>query len=277
MHNYPLVKERFPTVITIQRAVRYAVFLFLACAALPANASVRDSSQAEILLAQGNNFAERTFENKKALQAYTAALALDPNNCEILWRISRVYVDIGEHLPATTEQEKNRQLATYVKAHEFATKAIVANPKSSMSYARRAIASGRIALFKGVWESLDLVKQAKADLDKAIELDATNSGAYYVLGRTHMKVSEKPLILRWPLGLGWATKEGAIQNFEKAISLRPDFIMYRLDCARAYIEQEEYEKARTHLNAVLTIRMIDEDDNNFRKEATELLEKIQGR
>lgn len=262
---------------TIQRAVHFFAFLFLVCTTVQASASVRDTSQVETLLAQGNDFAEKTFENEKALEAYTAALALEPTNCEILWRLSRAYVDIGEHLPATTEQEKTHQLETYMQSLDFANKAIAANPKSSMSYTRRAIASGRIALFKGVWESLDLVKQAKTDLEKALELDANNPGAYYVLGRTHMKVSEKPRIVRWPLGLGWANMDDAIKNYEKAIALRPEFIMYRLDCARAYIEQEEYEKARTHLNTVLTLPTLDEDDNQFRKEAKELLEKIKGK
>ncbi|MBI3578092.1 MAG: hypothetical protein HY089_01610 [Ignavibacteriales bacterium] len=271
---------------TIQRAVRSSAFLLLLCCTIQigqagqasqASASVRDTTQVDTLLAQGNDFAEKTFENQKALETYTAALALESNNCEILWRISRAYVDIGEHLPATTEQEKTHQLETYMKSLEFANKAIAANPKSSISYTRRAIANGRIALFKGVWESLDLVKQAKADLEKALELDANNPGAYYVLGRTHAKVSEKPRIVRWPLGLGWANMDDAIKNFEKAISLRPNFIMYHLDCARAYAEEDEYEKARTHLNTIATLPTLDEDDDQFRKEAKELLEKIKGK
>jgi FimV-like protein len=68
--------------------------------------------------------------------------------------------------------------------------------------------------------------------------------------------------------------DDAIKNYEKSIELRPNFIMYRLDCAKAYIEMDEYKKAREHLTKIATLPKEDEDDDTFRKEATELLEKI---
>lgn len=260
-------KERIALCIT--------VVLFLSAAQLVASAP--DSSRVDQLIAQGNDYSEKTFENQKALDTYQAALALEPNNYEILWRISRSIVDLGEHLPSTTDAEKAKQLEMYENARGFADKAIAANPNGAMAYTRRAIANGRIALFKGVWESLDLVKQVKADCEKAIALDPNDAAAYYVLGRTHMKVCEKPRIVRWPLGLGWANLDDAAKNCEKAIELRPNFIMYHLDCARVYIEQDEYDKARAQLNTIATLATMDEDDAQFRKEAVELLEKIKGK
>jgi FimV-like protein len=95
-----------------------------------------------------------------------------------------------------------------------------------------------------------------------------------VLGRTNAKICEKPRIIRWPLGLGWANMDDAIKNYEKSIELRPNFIMYRIDCARAYIEMDEYTKAREHLEKIASLPKEDEDDDQFRKEAIELLEEI---
>ncbi len=237
----------------------------------------RESVHVQTLIEEGNVFAEQLFKNDSALQRYLAALALQPQNAEILWRISRAYIDIGEHLPITTDEEKKEQLATYERALEYAQRAIAADARNSMAYTRRAIANGRIALFKGVWESLDLVKRSKADLEKAIQLDPQNATAYYVLGRTHAKVSERPRIVRWPLGLGWANLEEAVKRYETAIALRPDFIMYRLDCARAYIELDDYEKARAHLSSIASLPTRDEDDDVFRKEARELLDRIRAK
>jgi FimV-like protein len=68
--------------------------------------------------------------------------------------------------------------------------------------------------------------------------------------------------------------DDAIKNYEKSIELRPGFIMYRLDCARAYVEMEEYGKARQHLIKITSLQKEDEDDDTFRKEAAELLETI---
>ncbi len=237
-------------------------------------AAADNSDRVRALISEGDEFSTRKFDNLSALNRYEQAFALDRKNTEILWKLSRTYVDIGEHLPAATDEQKKKQLETYEKALKYANDAIATDPGSSMGFTQRAIANGRIALFKGVWESLDLVKQIKVDLEKAIELNPKNDGAYYVLGRTHHKVSEKPRIFRWPLGLGWASKEEAIKNYEKAISIHPRFIMFRLDCARAYVEEDDYASARKHLAAIPTLETLDEDDDQFRKEATELLESI---
>lgn len=239
----------------------------------PQSASL-ESTNLNRLIADGDEFSSKAFDNQKALDKFLEALAVAPNDDEALWRISRSYVDIGEHLPSTTEEEKQSQLATYEKALEFAEKAVTANPRSSMSYTRRAIANGRIALFKGVWSALDFVNAAKSDCEKALALDSSNNAAYYVLGRTHAKVSEKPKIIRWPLGIGWASLDDAVTYYEKAIALRPDFIMYRLDCAKAYIEMDEYAKAREHLSVITLLPKQDEDDDQFRREGKELLESI---
>jgi tetratricopeptide (TPR) repeat protein len=277
--HYLSITRRLSTVKTSVQRERLVLCVFVLSVSWAAQlfASAPDSSRVDQLIAQGNMYSEKTFENQKALDSYEAALALEPGNHEILWRISRSLVDLGEHLPAGTEQEKAKQLEVYEKSREFANKAIAANANGAMAYTRRAIANGRIALFKGVWESLDLVKQVKADCEKAIALDPNDAAAYYVLGRTHMKVCEKPRIVRWPLGLGWANLDDAVKNCEKAIALRPNFIMYHLDCARVYVEQDEYEKARTHLNAIPSLATMDEDDGQFRKDATDLLEKIKGK
>ena len=68
--------------------------------------------------------------------------------------------------------------------------------------------------------------------------------------------------------------DDAIKNYEKSIELRPDFIMYRIDCARAYVDINEYAKAREHLTKIATLPKEDEDDDVFRKEALELLNTI---
>jgi tetratricopeptide (TPR) repeat protein len=236
--------------------------------------SVQQPDRVIQLIAEGNDFSEKQFDNQKALDKYLQADALSPNNDEILWRISRAYVDIGEHLPAATDEEKDKQLETYQKALDYANKAVTANPKNSMAYCRRAIATGRVALFRGVFSVGGLVNSVRDDCRKAIELDSTDAAAYYVLGRTHAKLVEKPKFVRWPLGLGWGNIDDAIKNYEESIALRPGFIMYRLDAARAFVENDDYAKAREQLNVIPTLSKEDEDDDQFRKDAKELLDQI---
>lgn len=248
-------------------------FLFFVYCSLAQN----NNSNLGMLISEGDYFAEKTFDNNKALEKYLEALKLSPKNYELYWKISRCYIDIGEHMPSTSQEEKQKQEAIYKKALLYADSAVQVNPKGSMGYTRRAIANGRIALFKGIWDNVSIVKKTKSDLDKAIELDPNNATAYYVLARTHTKVSEKSKVIRWPLGLAWANLEDAIKYYEKAILLRPDFIMYRLDAAKAYIQMEDYTKAKQHLSIIATLPTLDEDDENFRKEAAELLTKLKNK
>ncbi len=252
----------------------FGLALFLGIFSVSHVAANSADSAASALIAEGDRFAEKVFDNQKALQMYTEALPIAENKYPVLWRLSRTYADIGAHMPAKTDTEKQKQLETYNTSLSYAKRAIEVNPKEAMGYVRRAITSGRIALFKGIWDAIDLVKQTRADCEKALSLDPKEAAAYYVLGRTNAKVCEKPKFIRWPLGLGWANLDDAVANYEKSIELRPDFIMYRLDCARTYIERDEYAKAREHLTAIQSLSKQNEDDDQFRAEAKELLEKI---
>lgn len=232
----------------------------------------------EQLIAEGDEYAEKKYDNKRALESYQKALALAPNNAEALWRISRAYVDIGEHQPDGTDAEKDAQLKVYNTSLDYAEQAIKANPNSMMGYLRRAIANGRIALFKGVFSVIGLVKDVRADLEKAIKLGNGDKHqravAHYVLARTHAKVCEKPYLVRLPLGLGWGDREIAANEYTKAIELSPNFIMFHLDAAKNYVEMDEYQKAKDHLFKIPHFAKDDEDDDRLKKEAAALLAEI---
>ncbi|MCU0453400.1 MAG: tetratricopeptide repeat protein [Bacteroidetes bacterium] len=261
---------------TVQRSLAVALVISIGLAtveAQPNPAAAADKVAA--LIAEGNALATQKFDNAGALARFEQAYALAPDNVELLILLSRTHIDIGEHLPSGTDAEKSAQLKHYEKSLEYANKAIAGEPNGSAGYTRRAIANGRVALFRGIWESLDLVKQVKADIEKAIALDPKNATAYYILARTHAKVAERPRVVRWPLGLSWASYEEAAKHYEQAIALRPGFIMYRLDAARTYVELEEFAKARDHLKVIPGLAKEDEDDDQFRKEAADLMKKIE--
>ncbi len=240
-----------------------------------ASLSMLSAQTKESLIAEGDHFSTVTFENQKALDKLLQAEKLAPRDYEMLWRISRSYVDIGEHLPGKTDQEKAAQLEYYQKALDYADRAVKANPDGPMGYVRRAIANGRVALFKGIWGAISLVKDVKTDCEKASALDPNNASAYYILARTHAKLCEKSKMVRWPLGLGWANRDEAAKLFEKAIALRPAFMMYRIDAAKNYLENDDDQKAKEQLVKIAALPKEDEDDDAVRTEAKEMLIKLQ--
>ncbi len=184
---------------------------------------------------------------------------------------------IADYMPIVTNQQKDAQLATYKVAYDYADSAVTANPKSSMAYTYRAATNGKIALFKGVFSVAPIVKQVRDDCERAIALDPNNAIAYYILGRTYAKLAEKPMLFRWPLGLAWGNLKDAIKFYQKAISLDPNFVMFRYGLAKAYVREDEYQKAKEQLQAIPTIPIRDQEDDSLKTEAAKLLQNIKNK
>jgi tetratricopeptide (TPR) repeat protein len=214
------------------------------------------------------------FDNSGAYHVLVSANERFPHNAEILWRLCRVETHIADEMPVSTDEQKNQQLITYQTALDYADSAIAADPKNSNAYTFRAAANGKIALFKGVFSVAPVVKQVRDDCERAITLDPNNSIAYYIMGRTNAKLAEKPKLFRWPLGLAWGNLDDAIRFYEKAISLDPNFVMFRFDLARAYINEDEYQKAKEQLYKIPSIPKRDEVDDSLKTEAQKLLQEI---
>lgn len=229
------------------------------------------------LLKQGDQFVTE-FQNQKALDTYLKAEKIAPNNWEVLWRISRAYVDLGEKMPEKTDAQKDEQEKVYNKAFDYANKSVKNGSGQSITYVRRAIANGRIALFQGVFSAVGTVNDVKEDCDKAIQLG--NGGnyvqglAHYVLGRTHLKVCEKSYLVRLPIGLGWGDTEDAVKLLETAVKFKPNFRMFLFELAKAYVEEDEYDKAKETLKKVEKAPKVDEDDDKVLAEAKKLFEEI---
>jgi tetratricopeptide (TPR) repeat protein len=229
------------------------------------------------LLADVDRYSQETFEHEKALTLLLDANEAFPDNEAVLWRISRSYADSAEVLQHQPEKDEDTILGLYETARDYADRAIEVNPSSSMAYTRRAIATGQIALYKGIWSAVDLVKQTRDAVEKAVELDNENSIAHFVLGRTHAEVSQRPRIVRAPLGLGWANINRAIEHFDIAIALRPEYIRYRLDAARALVREKKHDRAEALLENITELPTHAQLDYLYRQQALDLLEELKSR
>ena len=231
----------------------------------------------EDLIQEGDKF-NTEFQHQKSLESYQKADKLKPANWEVLWRMSRAIVDIANKMPEETDEQKDAKYSKYRKSFAYADSAVKLASDQSVTYLRRAIVNGRIALFQGVFSAIGTVDDVKLDSERAIQLN--NGGNYvqalshYVLGRTHAKVCEKSYLLRLPLGLGWGEMEIAIRELQNAIKLKPNFRMFHLELAKAYIEEGEYELAKENLLLVEKAPFVLEDDEEYLKEAKQLLKEV---
>ena len=99
------------------------------------------SQQVEKLIDEGDKFTD-SFNNKNALDKYLQADKLSPKNWDILWRISRSYINIGTHMPENTGDQKDAQLEIFQKALSYADMSVNYGSDKSITYLRRAIANG---------------------------------------------------------------------------------------------------------------------------------------
>lgn len=231
----------------------------------------------EELIKEGDKY-NTEFNHQKSLEAYQQADKIQHGNWEIMWRISRALADIANKMPESTDEQKDAKYNKYKKSFVYADSAVKLASDQSVTYLRRAIVNGRIALFEGVFSAIGLVNDVKDDCERSIQLN--NGGNYvqalshYVLGRTHAKVCEKSYLIRLPIGLGWGDMEIAIREFQTAIKLKPNYRMFYLELAKAYIEEDEYELAKENLLKVEKAPFNLEDDDEYLKEAKQLLVEV---
>lgn len=135
------------------------------------------------------------------------------NDAETLWRLARARIDIGENLAG------DAALRFFEQAMDEAQRAVELDPGDALAWQTLATACGRVALFKGVFKSLGLVKRVHESALKSVALGDSVPVALYILGRTHKKLLEKPAIARKLLGLGWVDKDSVVYYFDKALDV----------------------------------------------------------
>ncbi len=210
----------------------------------------------------------------QAAQALNAEAQRAPRDFQVLWRQSRLRLLQGDAAPAQSRQQGR----LYDAALQLAEQAIAANGTAPEGYVRRAAAAGKVALFSGVLDAADYVLQAKADAERVIAMrnvDPVLLGtAHYILGRTHLKLTETPRPLRMPIGLGFGNLEEAVANLRRARELRPRFVMFELEYARALVAEGKTDEARALLQVLPALPDAEPGDAGRKAEGAELLRSL---
>ena len=235
---------------------------------------VADTVSSLDLISRGDA-AYKKFDNKAALEFFKKALVTDPENYEAAWKLARAYVDVGEKLSDTKERRSH-----YEKGYDCAQKAVAINPNGSKGHLFLSIAIGRVALDAGAKERVNLSKEVKSEVDKALAIDAQDDVAWHVLGRWHRRLSS----LSWieknfaDMFLGGVPKEASMENavdcFEKAIQLNPAHINHHLELGITYEKMGKKDQAEAAYSKVLELPVRDADDQDHKKEAKDRLKKM---
>lgn len=208
-------------------------------------------------------------EFTKARAVLDKQLAASPKDVDAIWRKSRLEVFVADELTDTHSKE-----AGYQKAYKLAQESIKLAPKVAAGHLRLATAAGKIALFKGILEAKDYVNQVKKSAEDAIALGdgggEIQGWAYYVLGRTHLKLSETPAIIRRPIGLGWGNLGDADKNLTKAYSLLPNSVLVTVEIAKLNKKKENDAGYQSAIAKAKQLPIKDPTDKMGKKELLDL-------
>ncbi|MDD5627495.1 MAG: hypothetical protein PHU21_00405 [Elusimicrobia bacterium] len=185
-----------------------------------------------------------------------------PDQPELLWRLGRSLLRLGERRGAKAEK-----LADYTRAEALLKRAVALAPRDPQAHYWYGIAMGRRGQVRGILRSLFLVGPLRREMRAVIELDPAHGGAHHVLGQMLMDI---------PAVAGGSKKQG-VRELERAAELEPDYSPHFTALAEAYLAVGEKAKAKAALEHIAAIRSPadpGEYDENV-QEARDLLKRLE--
>jgi tetratricopeptide (TPR) repeat protein len=212
--------------------------------------------------------------NSDALALYVKADAINPNNAEVLRRISKQYDELM--LDASSPSEK-AELGG--KALDAAKRAVAADPNNSQAHLALAIVYRRIALSESPRQKVELSKLIKQEAETAARLDPGNDLAWDVLGRWNYEIANFNPVLKTLAQtiygkLPDASMEKAVECFQRGIALQPQRVINHLELGRAYLALGETQKAGQELKIGLALPSTDKDDDDNKQRARATLSQL---
>lgn len=219
---------------------------------------------------QGDSL-DREFKSAQALEFYLKAEDVQPENPELLRKISKQYVEMVIDAPSRAEKTRLAE-----QGYAYALKAKKLAPKDAQVRLTVSIAAGRLAFFRDARGKLELSRVVESEAIAATKLDPRYALAWHVLGRWHYEIASLNLLLKTLAEVVYgkipsASYEQAIFYLEKAVQLEPGNALFHAELGRAYLAVSRPEDARRELQKSLTLPQRNRDDADAQSRAKQAL------
>lgn len=236
-------------------ASRWTIALTLCCGAAVFLLSV---PSAFAISESGQNLEQRLQE----LLAQKRQHASDP---DILVKLADVYLDLGDE----ESQDTAKRRAAYEEGAKLARQALDQQEQNADAHYLYAANLGSAAQLKGTMASALTVRDLKAHVRRALELNGNHAPALHMMG---MMMEELP----WFLG---GDADAALTFLKRAVLADPSYIHARLDLAKIYIKRHASDEARRELRVIVEGPHSDNFSagaRRYREEARTLLNSLNG-
>jgi tetratricopeptide (TPR) repeat protein len=163
----------------------------------------------------------------------------------------------------------------YLKAKEFAQKAISLKPNDAESNFVMAVAMGRMAEISGAKERVAASKDIKKYVDLALKYNDQHAGAWHVLGKWNYRVANLSFAEEAAakvLGgkLDAASNARAVECLNNAIRLGKQTMMYHFDLANVYNKMGKTAEAKEQISKASNIYNMNPDNAVVRRDVDAL-------
>jgi tetratricopeptide (TPR) repeat protein len=217
---------------------------------------------------------EKDRKDNDALKKYQEALQLAPGDARALYKCSELSSIIGNR-----QTDRKAKQEYFNAAQTYAQTALSNNLNDADANFAMAMAMGRMALINSGKEKVQRVRDIKKYADQAVTIDPKNYRALHLLGKWNVEVFSLNLAEKAALkvvygGLPSASIPTAIEYFEQARKINPNFILNYLELAKAYKTNGQSDKAIDILNRMLKLPPRNADDPAYKAEGKALLESL---
>ncbi len=175
-----------------------------------------------------------------AIAAFEAAIATDADDARAHLLLARAAVYAAAQLPEDADAERE---ALFARAAGMAERAADLAPDEPDAHFEVARALGRLAQYRGVFQSLNLAAQVERALERTLELDPDHAAAWHARGLFHHDVP-------WIAG---GRRGSVAPSFERAIALEPDEITHRLAFAQVLVDRDDAAAALVQLEVAVAL------------------------
>jgi len=201
----------------------------------------------------------------ESLQLFEDVIDESPENHEALWGAARSAVAQG-----LLSQGSRIQNQWYKIGESYARRATEIEPANLDGLYWLLSAKGLRAVQSGGREASALAREVYDLAHHVLEMDSLHAGAYHALGVLNFRVRRLSWIQRFVarnfLGadvMNSTSWEDAERYLLRAVELRPEYILFHLDLGRMYLNRDRKDEARSHLERVLELPVLEPPDPRF--------------
>ncbi len=203
----------------------------------------------------------------ESLQLFEDVSEQFPENYEALWGAARSAIAQGLLSSGRTIQNQ-----WYKIGESYARRATEVEPKSLEGLYWLLTAKGLRAVRSGAREASALGGEVHDLAHQVLEMDSLHAGAHHALGILNYRVRRLSWIERFVartfLGadvMNLTSWEDAERYLTRAVELRPEYILFRLDLGIMYQHRKRMEEARSQFQRALELPVLEPPDPRFQE------------